>query len=153
MSAADQQLIPIAWSQREPPLVPLAVAARGAAARALGGGLHRKGHGVIVHPIQLKELGWFPRHGIQKRVARILGVHHPDVIHVFSSEPWIADAFTVLVRDACRRPDAPVEDLDLVGPEDVYTWGTVGEIEGVRRVMGSAQLVLRGIGRPLTAGV
>ncbi|MEA2684236.1 MAG: ATP-dependent Lon protease [Chloroflexota bacterium] len=36
---------------------------------------------------------------------------------------------------------------DLVGPEDVYTWGTVGEIEGVRRVMGSAQLVLRGIGR------
>jgi hypothetical protein len=64
------------------------------AARALGGGLHRKGHGVIVHPIQLKELGWFPRHGIQKRVARILGVHHPDVIHVFSSEPWIADAFT-----------------------------------------------------------
>jgi ATP-dependent Lon protease len=36
---------------------------------------------------------------------------------------------------------------DLVGPDDVYTWGTIGEIEGVRRVMGSAQLVLRGVGR------
>lgn len=63
------------------------------AARALGAGLHQKGHGIIVHPIRLKELGWFPRYGIQKRVARILKVHHPDVIHVFSSEPWIADAF------------------------------------------------------------
>jgi ATP-dependent Lon protease len=36
---------------------------------------------------------------------------------------------------------------DIVGPDDVYTWGTIGEIEGVRRVMGSAQLVLRGIAR------
>lgn len=63
------------------------------AARALGGGLHRKGHGVIVHPIQLKELGWFPRHGIERRVAKILAVHSPDVIHVYTSEPWIADAF------------------------------------------------------------
>ncbi|HEY8739379.1 MAG TPA: LON peptidase substrate-binding domain-containing protein, partial [Candidatus Dormibacteraeota bacterium] len=25
---------------------------------------------------------------------------------------------------------------DLVGADDVYLWGTVGEIEGVRRVMG-----------------
>lgn len=62
-------------------------------ARALGAGLHQKGHGIIVHPIRLKELGWFPKFGIQKRVARILRVHHPDVIHVFTSEPWIADAF------------------------------------------------------------
>lgn len=62
-------------------------------ARALGAALHHKGHGVIVHPIQLKELGWFPRHGIQKRVARILAVHHPDVIHVFTAEAFIADAF------------------------------------------------------------
>jgi ATP-dependent Lon protease len=36
---------------------------------------------------------------------------------------------------------------DIVGADDVYTWGTVGEIEGVRRVMGSAQLVLRGVAR------
>ncbi|GAC1581105.1 MAG: endopeptidase La [Candidatus Dormibacteria bacterium] len=36
---------------------------------------------------------------------------------------------------------------DVVGPEDVYSWGTIGEIEGVRRVMGSAQLVLRGVAR------
>ncbi|MHB8507528.1 MAG: endopeptidase La [Candidatus Dormibacteria bacterium] len=36
---------------------------------------------------------------------------------------------------------------DQVGPEDVYEWGTLGEIEGVRRVMGSAQLVLRGVSR------
>jgi glycosyl transferase family 1 len=64
------------------------------AARALGAGLHHKGHGVIVHPIAMKDLGWFPRYGIQRRVAKILNVHHPDVIHVFTSEPWIADAFT-----------------------------------------------------------
>jgi hypothetical protein len=63
------------------------------AARALGAALHQKDHGVIVHPIRLQELGWIPRYGIQKRVARILGVHQPDVIHVFTSEPWIADAF------------------------------------------------------------
>ncbi|MFN2462888.1 MAG: LON peptidase substrate-binding domain-containing protein, partial [Candidatus Dormibacteria bacterium] len=36
---------------------------------------------------------------------------------------------------------------DIVGPEDIYGWGTIGEIEGVRRVMGSAQLVLRGVAR------
>jgi hypothetical protein len=64
------------------------------AARALGAGLHQKGHGIIVHPIRLGELGWFPKFGIQKRVEKILRVHQPDVIHVFTSEAWIADAFT-----------------------------------------------------------
>jgi len=63
-------------------------------ARALGAGLHQKGHGVIVHPIALKQLGWFPRHGIHRRVTKILSVHNPDVIHIFTSEAWIADAFT-----------------------------------------------------------
>jgi ATP-dependent Lon protease len=33
---------------------------------------------------------------------------------------------------------------DQVGQADMYGWGTIGEIEGVRRVMGSAQLVVRG---------
>ena len=78
------------------------------AARALGGALHRKGHGVIVHPIRLQDLGWFPRVGIEKRVSKILDVHHPDVIHVFSSEPWFADAFTgrgvSVVHAAYDRP-------------------------------------------------
>jgi ATP-dependent Lon protease len=36
---------------------------------------------------------------------------------------------------------------DEVGESDVYQWGTLGEIEGVRRVMGSAQLVIRGLAR------
>lgn len=63
------------------------------AARALGAALHHRGHGVIVHPIQLRELGWFPRRGMDRRGTRILGVHQPDVIHVLSSEPWVADAF------------------------------------------------------------
>jgi hypothetical protein len=62
-------------------------------ARALGGALHRKGHGVIVHPLPIGKLGWFPRHGIHKVVAKIFTVHHPDLIHVFSSEPWVAEAF------------------------------------------------------------
>ena len=63
------------------------------AARALGAALHQKGHGIIVHPISMKDLGWFPRHGIHRRVSKILSVHHPDVIHCFTAEPWIADAF------------------------------------------------------------
>jgi ATP-dependent Lon protease len=32
--------------------------------------------------------------------------------------------------------------VDQVGPGDIHTWGTLSEIEGVRRIMGSAQLVL-----------
>ena len=36
---------------------------------------------------------------------------------------------------------------DDVGAADIYDWGTLAEIEGVRRVMGSAQLVLRGLSR------
>jgi ATP-dependent Lon protease len=39
----------------------------------------------------------------------------------------------------------PVQDD--VGQADIYPWGTLGEIEGVRRVMGSAQLVVRGLKR------
>jgi len=78
------------------------------AARALGSALHQKDHGVIVHPIRLKELGWIPRYGIQKRVSRILQVHQPDVIHVFTSEPWIADAFMghgiAIVHSTFDRP-------------------------------------------------
>ena len=37
--------------------------------------------------------------------------------------------------------------LDDIGAGDIYEWGTLAEIEGVRRVMGSAQLVLRGLNR------
>ncbi|HXA41325.1 MAG TPA: endopeptidase La [Candidatus Solibacter sp.] len=36
---------------------------------------------------------------------------------------------------------------DEIAAGDVYEWGTLAEIEGVRRVMGSAQLVLRGLSR------
>jgi hypothetical protein len=64
------------------------------AARALGSGLHAKGHGVIVHPIQMEKLGWFKRQALERRASQVLGVHEPDVVHVLSSEPWIADAFT-----------------------------------------------------------
>ena len=78
------------------------------AARALGGGLHRKGHVVIVHPVKLRELGWFPKYGIERRVSKILAVHQPDVMHVFSAEPWFADAFTgrgiSVVHSAYDRP-------------------------------------------------
>src|SRR5579862_5137174 len=64
------------------------------AARALGFGLHAKGHGVIVHPIQMEKLGWFKSQSLAKRADQVLDVHQPDVVHVLSSEPWIADAFT-----------------------------------------------------------
>ena len=36
---------------------------------------------------------------------------------------------------------------DEITAGDIYEWGTLAEIEGVRRVMGSAQLVLRGLSR------
>jgi ATP-dependent Lon protease len=36
---------------------------------------------------------------------------------------------------------------DEISAGDIYEWGTLAEIEGVRRVMGSAQLVLRGLSR------
>ncbi len=65
-------------------------------ARALGAGLHRLGHGVIVHPVDAKRLGWFPRHRLRRRAQEVLATHEPDVIHVFSSEPWVADAFAGL---------------------------------------------------------
>ena len=64
------------------------------AARALGRGLHQRGHGVIVHPIQMEKLGWFKGPALQKRAAQVLNLHQPDVVHVFTAEPWVAEAFT-----------------------------------------------------------
>jgi hypothetical protein len=64
------------------------------AARALGRGLHEKGHSPIVHPVQLEKLGWFKAQALEKRAAEVLKVHEPDLVHVFSSEPWVADAWT-----------------------------------------------------------
>jgi hypothetical protein len=64
------------------------------AARALGSALHAAGHGVIVHPVQLEKLGWFRGQALQKHAVQVLRIHHPDVIHVFSSEAWVADAYT-----------------------------------------------------------
>ncbi|HLY08210.1 MAG TPA: glycosyltransferase [Planctomycetota bacterium] len=64
------------------------------AARALGSALHPKGHVVIVHPIQMEKMGWFKSQALEKHAAEVLEVHQPDVVHVFSSEPWVADAFT-----------------------------------------------------------
>ena len=63
------------------------------AARALGRALHRAGHGVIMHPIDLKKLGWFRGPALDKLAAKVVRLHKPDVVHVFSSEPWIVDAF------------------------------------------------------------
>jgi len=64
------------------------------AARALGSALHAAGHGVIVHPVQLEKLGWFRGQALEKHAAEVLKIHEPDVIHVFSAEAWIADAYT-----------------------------------------------------------
>ncbi|MBV8880274.1 MAG: glycosyltransferase [Planctomycetaceae bacterium] len=64
------------------------------AARALGAALHARGHSPIVHPIQMEKLGWFKGQALEKRAAQVLEVHQPDVVHVFSSEPWVADAWT-----------------------------------------------------------
>ncbi len=63
-------------------------------ARALGRGLHEKGHSPIVHPVQLEKLGWFKSQALEKRAVEVLKVHEPDLVHVFSAEPWVADAWT-----------------------------------------------------------
>src|SRR5256885_15137100 len=63
-------------------------------ARALGSALHAKGHVVIVHPVQLEKLGWFKSQALEKHATHVLKVHQPDVVHVFSSEPWVADAYS-----------------------------------------------------------
>jgi hypothetical protein len=63
------------------------------AARALGAALHAAGHGVIVHPVQLEKLGWFRGQALQKHAVEVLKIHQPDVIHVFSAEAWVADAY------------------------------------------------------------
>lgn len=63
-------------------------------ARALGAALHAKGHVVIVHPVQLVKLGWFKSQALEKHATQVLKVHEPDVVHVFSSEPWVADAYS-----------------------------------------------------------
>jgi hypothetical protein len=64
------------------------------APRALGRGLHDRGHVVIVHPVQLEKLGWFKAQALEKRAVEVLKIHEPDVIHVFSAEPWVVDAWT-----------------------------------------------------------
>jgi len=62
-------------------------------ARALGRALHRAGHGVIMHPIDLAKLGWFRRPALEKLAAKVIRLHTPDVVPIFTSEPWVADAF------------------------------------------------------------
>jgi hypothetical protein len=77
-------------------------------ARALGSALHHAGHGVIVHPVNVKKLGWFRRHALDKLAARIIALHKPDVIHIFSSETWVVEAFSgrgvSLVHSTVDRP-------------------------------------------------
>ena len=63
-------------------------------ARALGGALHQLGHVAIVHPLR-KTLGsWGVKHYVGRESKKILETHRPDIIHVVSSEPWIAETFT-----------------------------------------------------------
>src|SRR5262249_30976102 len=51
------------------------------------------GHGVIVHPLFLDKLGWFKSSALARHAAKVIEVHGPDLVHVFSSEPYIVDAF------------------------------------------------------------
>lgn len=62
--------------------------------RALGGALHRQGHVAVVHPLGDPGRRWAPRLSLARHARKLLEVHAPDIVHVVSSEPWIADAFT-----------------------------------------------------------
>jgi len=61
--------------------------------RVLGASLHRRGHGVIVHPARDAATSWPGRHSFRRRAREVLSVHQPDVVHVVSSEPWMAESF------------------------------------------------------------
>ena len=62
-------------------------------ARSLGGALLRLGHVAIVHPLR-KTLGsWGVKHYVGREAKKIVEAHQPDIIHVISSEPWVADSF------------------------------------------------------------
>jgi hypothetical protein len=61
--------------------------------RVLGSALHRRGHGVIVHPARDASNSWPGRHAFRKRAKEVVAVHQPDVVHVIAAEPWVADAF------------------------------------------------------------
>jgi hypothetical protein len=61
--------------------------------RVLGAALHRRGHGVIVHPARDASDSWPGRHAFRRRAREVLSVHQPDVVHVVSAEPWLAEAF------------------------------------------------------------
>ena len=59
-------------------------------ARSLGGALHQLGHVAIVHPLRRKLRSWGVKHYVSRESKKIIEAHHPDIIHVISSEPWIA---------------------------------------------------------------
>ncbi len=61
---------------------------------SLAGALHRMGHLVIVHPVKDARDSWTSRHALGRRARKALEVHQPDIVHVFSGEPWFAAAFS-----------------------------------------------------------
>lgn len=61
--------------------------------RVLGAAFHRRGHGVIVHPAKDVATSWPGRHAFRRRAREVMSVHQPDVVHVVSSEPWMAESF------------------------------------------------------------
>ena len=61
--------------------------------RVLGGALHRLGHSAIVHPAKDAAGSWPFRHRFRRHAREVLSVHQPDIVHVVSREPWVADAF------------------------------------------------------------
>ena len=61
--------------------------------RVLGTALHRLGHSAIVHPAKDATGPWPFRHKFRRHAREVLAVHKPDIVHVISREPWVADAF------------------------------------------------------------
>ena len=61
--------------------------------RVLGSALHRLGHSAIVHPAKDATGAWPFRHKFRRHAREVLAVHQPDIVHVVSREPWVAEAF------------------------------------------------------------
>lgn len=61
--------------------------------RVLGAALHRLGHSAVVHPSKNAAGAWPFRHKFRRHAREVLSVHQPDIVHVVSREPWVAEAF------------------------------------------------------------
>jgi hypothetical protein len=61
--------------------------------QALASAFRSSGHPALVHPVRETRRSWFTRRADRRRAAQVLAAHGPDLVHVFSADPALADSF------------------------------------------------------------